>query len=129
MDNKKNLSNAEKLARILDEKLEREYTKFCNTLKTKSPEEIIDKAYELTVKRELKDEIKALSWHDKEMAIMIDQVDLLDEFYHDWLNTDIALGDVLIDSLEDSVSMLTRYYGKQNLFKVVSKSKDKGYDR
>ena len=55
---------------------------------------------------------------EKEKAIMIDQNDLLTEFYHDWLNTDITLGESLRDTLEDSVAMITRYYGKQNKFRI-----------
>ena len=43
---------------------------------------------------------------------------LLTEFYHDWLNTDVPLGESLRDTLEDSVAMLTRYYGKQNKFRI-----------
>ena len=56
--------------------------------------------------------------HDQEKVIMIDQDDLLTEFYHDWLDTDVPLGDVLKDTLEESVASLTRYYGKQNFFKI-----------
>lgn len=123
------IDNIKSLDSILKEKLEKEFQRFCSSLKDKSNEEVISKAYEITVKEELKNEITNLSWHDREKAIMIDQNNLLDEFYHDWQNTDIALGDVLIDSLEDSVSMLTRYYGKQNKFMIKSKNKDTNYER
>ena len=121
------IANIKNLDPILDEKLEKEFQRFCNSLKDKSNEEIISKSYEITVKKELKDEIKNLSWYDREKAIMIDQDNLLDEFYHDWQNTGVELGDVLIDSLEESVSMLTRYYGKQNKFMIKSRNDD--YER
>ena len=62
--------------------------------------------------------IWGISGAEKEKAIMIDQNDLLTEFYHDWLNTDVPLGESLRDTLEDSVAMLTRYYGKQNKFRI-----------
>ena len=59
-----------------------------------------------------------MNLHDKEKAIMIEQNDLLTEFYHDWLDTDVPLGDVLKETLEESVSTLTRYYGKQDKFRI-----------
>lgn len=103
---------------LLKQKLEKEYKDFCESLKTKSPEEIIKKAYEITVKEEIKEEIKNMNLHDQEKIIMLNQDNLLTEFYHDWLDTDVPLGDVLKETLEESVSTLTRYYGKQNHFKI-----------
>jgi hypothetical protein len=106
------------LDKILSVKLDKEFDNFCENLKTKTPEEIIEKSYEITVKDELKEEIKNMNLHDKEKAIMIEQNDLLTEFYHDWLDTDVPLGDVLKETLEESVSTLTRYYGKQDKFRI-----------
>ena len=103
---------------LLEEKLEKEFNTFREKLKTKSPEEIINKAYELIVKEEIKEELKNMKLHDQEKVVMLDQSNLLTEFYHDWLDTDVPLGDVLKDTLEESVATLTRYYGKQNLFKI-----------
>lgn len=102
---------------LLEEKLENEFKTFCEKLKTKTPEEIIEKAYEITVKEEIKEELKNMKLHNQEKVIMIEQDDLLTEFYHDWLDTDIPLGDSLRGTLEESISSLTRYFGKQNHFK------------
>lgn len=113
-----NRGNIIDLTEILNQKLEREFKDFCNKIEEKKPKEIVKKAYEITVKEELKEEIKNMRLEEKEKAIMIDQNDLLTEFYHDWLNTDIPLGESLRDTLEDSVVMITRYYGKQNKFRI-----------
>ena len=113
-----NIGNIKDLTEILNQKLEREFKDFCNEMEEKKPKEIVKKAYEITVKQELKEEIKNMRLEEKEKAIMIDQNDLLTEFYHDWLNTDITLGESLRDTLEDSVAMITRYYGKQNKFRI-----------
>ncbi|MFG6319298.1 MAG: DUF3848 domain-containing protein, partial [Clostridia bacterium] len=51
----------------LNEKLEKEFKEFCEVLKTKTPEEIIERAYEITVKEELKDELINMDLHDKEI--------------------------------------------------------------
>ena len=51
--------------------------------------------------------------HDKEKFIMFGQKNLLDEFYHDWLDTDVPLGDVLEDTLEESIANMTRYANRK----------------
>lgn len=94
----------------LNEKLEKEFKEFCEVLKTKTPEEIIERAYEITVKEELKDEIVNMDLHDKEIEIMLEHKDLLEEFYHDWLDCDTPLGESLRENLQESVAIITRYY-------------------
>ena len=117
-ERQKNKESIKDLTEILNQKLEKEFEEFCRKMEEKEPKEIVKKAYEITVKEELKEEIKNMRLAEKEKAIMIDQDNLLTEFYHDWLNTDVALGESLRDTLEDSVAMLTRYYGKQNKFRI-----------
>ncbi len=94
----------------LNEKLEKEFKEFCEVLKTKTPEEIIERAYEITVKEELKDEIVNMDLHDKEIEIMLEHKNLLTEFYHDWLDCDTPLGESLRENLQESVAIITRYY-------------------
>lgn len=94
----------------LNEKLEKEFKEFCEMMKTKTPEEIIERAYEITVKEELKDEIVNMDLHDKEIEIMLGHNDLLTEFYHDWLDCDTPLGESLRENLQESVAIITRYY-------------------
>lgn len=94
----------------LNEKLEKEFKEFCEVLKTKTPEEIIERAYEITVKEELKDEIVNMDLHDKEIEIMLEHKDLLAEFYYDWLDCDTPLGESLRENLQESVAIITRYY-------------------
>lgn len=50
---------------LLEEKLENELNTFRENLKSKTPEEIIDKAYELTVKEEIKEGLKNMNLHKK----------------------------------------------------------------
>ncbi len=100
----------------LNIELDKEYKKLCDELKRKSKEEIIESSYELTVKEELKEEIKNMDLYDKEILIMTEQKDLLNEFYHDWLDTDVPLGEVLRNTIEESVATITRYYNKQDRF-------------
>ena len=45
-----------------------------------------------------------------EVKALLKQKDILNEFYHDWLNVDTPLGEVLENSIEESIAMVTRYY-------------------
>lgn len=113
----------DKLYDILFDKLEKEYEEICNGVKKKTPDEIIDKAYEITVKREFIDELMTMDLYNEEKVIMIKQKDLLNELYTDWLDTDIQLGDSLRSTMEDSISNITKYYNKYNN-KEISEDRD-----
>lgn len=102
-----NLNNA------LADKLDKEYKDFCREIMTKDKKEIFDKAYEITVKDELKEELKNMELYDAEKEMIILQDDVLNEFYKDWLDCNTPLGDVLIENLEESIATLTRYMGKR----------------
>ena len=41
------------------------------------------------------------------------QDDILNEFYHDWLDCDVPLGDSMQYCIEESVATLTKYMGKK----------------
>lgn len=94
----------------LDEKLDNEFTSFCENVKTKSPQEILNSAYEITVKEEIKDSLKSMDLYPLEVSDLLKQKDILSEFYHDWLNVDTPLSEVLENSIQESLAMVTRYY-------------------
>ena len=96
----------------LETKLEREFNHFKKGLKKLPKGKIIEKAYELVCKEEIKEELKYMELHDAEKEMMIIQGDILDEFYHDWLNEDSNLGESMQNSIGNSLAMLTRYMGK-----------------
>lgn len=99
---------------LLSNKLDKEYEDFCKRLMKEDKSKIMNSAYEITVKEELKDEIKNMDLHDEEKEIMLIVDDLLNEFYHDWLDCDTPLGESLRDNLQESVAALTRYIVNPN---------------
>lgn len=101
-----NLKNQNKL----EKKIDNEFVNFCEKLKMKSPKEILDSAYEVTVKEEIKDNLKSMELYPLEVSALLKQDNILNEFYHDWLNVDTPLGEILENSIEESISMVTRYY-------------------
>ncbi|MBQ7410026.1 MAG: DUF3848 domain-containing protein [Clostridia bacterium] len=96
----------------LETMLEREFNQFKRGLKKLPKGKIIEKAYELICKEEIKEELKYMELHDAEKEMMLIQGDILDEFYHDWLNEDTTLGESMQNSISESIGMLTRYMGK-----------------
>lgn len=97
-----------------EDKLEKEFIDYCNRLLKKDKNTIINSAYEKIVKEEIKDELKNMDLHDKEKECMLLQEDLLNEFYHDWLDCDTPLGESLRDNLQESIAVSTRYYKNKN---------------
>ena len=96
----------------LETMLEREFKHFKKGLKKLPKGKIIEKAYELVCKEEIKEELKNMELYDAEKEMMIFQGDILDEFYKDWCNEDSTLGESMQNSIGESLAMLTRYMGR-----------------
>lgn len=97
----------------LETKLEREFKAFKKDLKKLPKNKIIDKAYEITAKEEIKDALINMDLHDAEKEMLFYQDDILNEFYHDWLDCDVPLGDSMQYCIEESIATLTKYIGKK----------------
>ncbi len=96
----------------LKDKLEREFKEFKKELKKLPKYKIMEKAYELTAKEEIKDYLINMDLHETEKELLFLQDDTLKEFYHDWLDCDVPLGDSMKECIEESVATLTKYFGK-----------------
>ena len=101
------------LGLALETKLEREFKAFKKDLKKLPKNKIIDKAYELISKEEIKDTLLNMDLHEAEKEMLFYQDDVLNEFYHDWLDCDVPLGDSMQYCIEESVATLTKYMGKK----------------
>ena len=97
----------------LETKLKREFKAFKKDLKKLPKNKIIDKAYELISKEEIKDTLLNMDLHDAEKEMLFYQDDVLNEFYHNWLDCDVPLGDSMQYCIEESVATLTKYMGKK----------------
>ena len=101
----------------LETKLEREFNHFKRGLKKLPKNKIIDKAYEITAKEEIKDTLINMELHDAEKEMLFYQDNILNEFYHDWLDCDVPLGESMQYCIEESIATLTKYMGKKNISK------------
>lgn len=108
----------QKLKMDLNEKVEREYASFKKELEQKSPKEIIEKAYELVVKQEIKDELKEKNLTKDELKALLKEKDLLSECYEDWRNSDGRLGEVISYTIDDSIEIIEQEYKKENKQKI-----------
>ena len=98
----------------LDEGL---YTKLDNELKElygnlleKGKEEILNSAYEITVKEQIRDILKEMNLHKVEKEILFFRDDLLTELYQDWLHHDSSLREPITDSVDKSISTILRNF-------------------
>lgn len=104
----------QKLKMDLNEKVEQEYADFKKELEQKSPKEIIEKAYELVVKEQIKDELKEKNLVEDELKALLKEKDLLSECYEDWRNSDGRLGEVISYTIE----LIEQEYKKENKQKI-----------
>ncbi len=105
---------SEDLKQKLEEKLELEYKKLVEKLKKCTPEEIIDRAYELTVKEGIIGQIKEMNLDETELKALIKQDDLLSECYEDWRNADGQLCEIVYPTIVDTIDIITAEYEKEN---------------
>lgn len=87
----------------LEDKLNKELKQFKKNLKRKSKNEIMNKAYELTCKEEIKHELLNLD-NDKKEFLYLQDEDLLSEIYEDWLKFDAPLVDSMRDSIDETIT-------------------------
>lgn len=108
----------QKLKMDLNEKVEQEYANFKKELEQKSPKEIIEKAYELVVKEQIKDELKEKNLVEDELKALLKEKDLLSECYEDWRNSDGRLGEVISYTIDDTIELIEQEYKKENKQKI-----------
>lgn len=100
------MESKEILKEKLIEKVENEYREFVEELKKKTPEEIIENAYELTSKDEIIGQLKEMTLDEDEIKTMLRKNDLLAQFYSDWLDHDSQLGENISYSMTDTIEIM-----------------------
>lgn len=116
------MENREEFKEKLIKKLEIELKNYKEDLKTKTPDKIIESAYELTAKQEFIDSIQ----YDNELSkttikALLSRENLLGELYDDWLSFDGNMRGDIEFSLDKSVTNITNDY-LDNLQKIKSKN-------
>lgn len=100
------MNEIEVLKEKLEKKLEEEYKEFVDELKTKSPEIIIDRSYENTIKKEMIYKIMDRQYEIIELKVLLKRECLLDEFYEAWLKVDGDINEVFEFTIDNSVDKI-----------------------
>ena len=111
------MEKTEELKEKLFEKLETELEDFEQKLKQKTVDEILESAYELTVKREIIGEIKEKNLDEDELKALLKEDNLLSEFYEDWRNSDGRLGEEISYTMDDTIDIVVKEYEKEKNIK------------
>ena len=100
------MESKEELKEKLIEKLEKELQDYKGFLRQKSPDEIIESAYELTVRTLIIGEMNEKNLDYYELKALIKQKDLLAELYEDWRNSDGSMGENISYEMDNSIKII-----------------------
>lgn len=88
---------------ILYDKMKAELDRFIAELKTKTPEQIIELAYELTIKEDLLSIFENTDFTQEEAKALNNQKYPLDSLYQEWLSNDLTYMDQLRETVDDKI--------------------------
>ena len=105
--------------KLLNTKLGKEIS----TLKEKmlhkfTAEEIFERAYEIAVKEQIKDEILFRDLTETQLMALLKSDNILDEFYNDWLGEDTRLGKILENSIDITLDIMEANFCKIKSHKI-----------
>ena len=103
----------------LQNKIEKEYKDFIEELKTHSPKEIIDRAYEKVCKEEMMYTFSKLDLQPKEYKALLKFSNILDDCYDEWLKSDGNFNEMLEYAVENSVEHIVADYKRAEKKKDV----------
>ena len=83
-------------------RIRQEYEEFLSEMATKTPQEIIDKAYEIIIKNDIVEIVE--NYLSKEVSKLSDIPNLLHYLYLEWLDNDYSYMDDLIASITESIN-------------------------
>jgi len=97
----------------LIEKLDKEYENFLVELRENSFETLIERAYEIMSKQEIKDYIEFNDLEDYKIKALLKHENILEDLYDEWLGTDGNFYNVMEDSINDRIEEITKEYSKK----------------
>lgn len=96
------------------EKINREMNEYLAEIKTKSPEEIVEAAYEITYKQEILGMFECEgAFNDKQSMAILKTKNALDYLYQEWLDFDGSVVDTLRDSVDLAIENQIDFFKKQ----------------
>ena len=100
------IESKQELEEQLIKKLEDELKTFKKELRQKTPDEIMEKAYQLVVKTLIIGEMSEKNLDYFELKALIKHKDLLSELYEDWIHSDLKLGENVSYEMDNSITII-----------------------
>ena len=103
----------EELQEKFYDKMDKELADLKAELMTCKPEVIIERAYELVSKEELKSSIICRNCDTQELKALLKTDNLLQELYDEWMDLDAGFHQVLEDAVDETVERITEDFAKE----------------
>ena len=100
------IESKQELEEQLIKKLEDELKTFKKELRQKTPDEIMENAYQLVVKTLIIGEMSEKNLDYFELKALIKHKDLLSELYEDWIHSDLKLGENVSYEMDNSITII-----------------------
>lgn len=101
----------EVLKEKLSIKIEKEFNKFKqDLLKNAIPENIFDKAYEITFKEQIKDIVNNMMFDKEELKILLKTDNIIDKLYSHWEKSEGYIWEGLEDNVNGKIGNIIRNY-------------------
>lgn len=103
------MNNEMQIREHLYRKIEQEYDNFISELKEKTPSEIIDRAYEITIKEEILGYFYPDYNYKIEEIVALNKLEKpLERLYEDWMDCDRNFYEELHGSISDTLEMVVK---------------------
>lgn len=93
---------------LLYDRASGEYQNFLDGLKQKTPQQIIDSAYEITIKYDILSLLEEHNMKQQQIDVLLTLETPLDGIYHEWLEDDYSYMDMLRDSMDSLIKDQTK---------------------
>lgn len=110
----KDVQERQKLKRKFEEKINKEFRKFVDSLKQYDPEIIVNNAYELVSKQEMIYKIIDKDYTTSELKALLKTKGILNECYDEWLKSDGNFNEVLEYAVDNRIELILDDFEEKN---------------
>lgn len=106
------MDNTEELSNKVYKKLESEFDMFKESCLSKTKEEIINSAYEITIKEEIVESFRKNSYDEEQYLALLENDNMLENIYQDWMNAESGIHIPIEESIDFYLNEIEEKYTK-----------------
>lgn len=106
------MDNTEELSNKVYKKLEHEFDMFKESCLSKTKEEIINSAYEITIKEEIVESFKNKVYDEEQYLALLENDNMLENIYQDWMNAETGIHIPIEESIDFYLDEIEEKYTK-----------------